>query len=71
MLQPASLLRRSFVGLSADPNDRAYLAVEVPAGNGVGTARAIARAYSAFAEGGSELGITPQTYARVVARGGR
>jgi CubicO group peptidase (beta-lactamase class C family) len=67
MLQPGSLLRRSFVGLGADPNDRAYLAVEVPSGNGVGTARAIARAYSAFAEGGSELGITPQTYARVVA----
>jgi CubicO group peptidase (beta-lactamase class C family) len=67
MLQPGSLLRRSFVGLGADPNDRAYLAVEVPAGNGVGTARAIARAYSVFAEGGSELGITPQTYSRVVA----
>jgi CubicO group peptidase (beta-lactamase class C family) len=67
MIRPGSLLRRSFVGLSADPNDRAYLEVEVPAGNGVGTARAIARAYSAFAEGGVEIGITPETLARLAA----
>ena len=43
------------------------LEVEVPAGNGVGTARAIARAYSAFAEGGAELGLTPETFARITA----
>ena len=67
MIRPGSLLRRSFVGLGVDPNDRAYLEVEVPAGNGVGTARAIARAYSAFAEGGAELGLTPKTFARVTA----
>ena len=67
MITPRSLLRRSFIGLSADPNDRSYLEVELPAGNGVGTARAIARAYSAFAEGGSELGVTPETLARVTA----
>jgi CubicO group peptidase (beta-lactamase class C family) len=67
MIRPGSLLRRSFMGLSADPNDRAYLEVEVPAGNGVGTARAIARAYAAFAEGGAELGITPETFARITA----
>ena len=67
MIRPGSLLRRSFVGLGVDPNDRGYLEVEVPAGNGVGTARAIARAYSAFAEGGAELGLTPETFARVTA----
>jgi CubicO group peptidase (beta-lactamase class C family) len=67
MITPGSLLRRSFVGLSVDPNDRAYLDIEVPAGNGVGTARAIARAYSCFAEGGAELGITPETLARLTA----
>jgi CubicO group peptidase (beta-lactamase class C family) len=67
MIRPGSLLRRSFVGLSADPNDRGYLEAEVPAGNGVGTARAIARAYSAFAEGGAELGLTPETFAQVTA----
>jgi CubicO group peptidase (beta-lactamase class C family) len=65
MIRPGSLLRKSFVGLAADPTDRAYLEAEVPAGNGVGTARAIARAYSAFAEGGTELGITPATLARI------
>src|SRR5688500_1345233 len=67
MITPGSLLRRSFAGLAADPNDRRYLEVEVPAGNGVGTARAIALAYAAFAEGGSVLGITPETFARVTA----
>ena len=67
MITPGSLLRRSFNGLAADPNDRAYLEVEVPAGNGVGTARAIARAYSCFAEGGAELGIMPATFAQVIA----
>jgi CubicO group peptidase (beta-lactamase class C family) len=65
MLRPGSLLRRSFAGLDVDTNDRRYLQAEVPAGNGVGTARAIARAYSAFAEGGAELGITPQTFAHL------
>jgi CubicO group peptidase (beta-lactamase class C family) len=67
MIRPGSLLRRSFVGVGADPNDRAYLEVEIPAGNGVGTARAIARAYSAFAQGGAELGITPETLALITA----
>lgn len=67
MISPGSLLRKSFVGLGVDPNDRGYLEVEVPAGNGVGTARAIARAYSAFAEGGAELGVTPETFARITA----
>jgi CubicO group peptidase (beta-lactamase class C family) len=67
MIRPGSLLRRSFLGLNADGNDRNWLSVEVPAGNGVGTARAIARAYSAFAEGGGELGITPATFAQLMA----
>jgi CubicO group peptidase (beta-lactamase class C family) len=67
MITPGSLLRRSFVGTNFDWNDRRSYEVEVPAGNGVGTARAIARAYSAFAEGGAELGITPETFARVTA----
>jgi CubicO group peptidase (beta-lactamase class C family) len=50
-----------------DMNVRRNLAVEIPAGNGVGTARAMARAYSAFAEGGQELGITAATLARLAA----
>ena len=67
MLLPGSLLRRSMLLSDLDWNDRRWLEVEMPAGNGVGTARAIARAYSAFAEGGAELGITPETMARITA----
>jgi CubicO group peptidase (beta-lactamase class C family) len=40
---------------------------EVPAGGGVGTARAIARAYSVFATGGRELGLRPETLAALAA----
>jgi CubicO group peptidase (beta-lactamase class C family) len=67
ILWPWSLLRKSLIFTDVDPNDRAWLEIEVPAGNGVGTARAIARAYSAFAEGGAELGITPATLAQLEA----
>ena len=67
ILWPWSLLRKSMLFAAMDPNDRASLEVEIPAGNGVGTARAIARAYSAFAEGGAELGITPATLASLTA----
>lgn len=35
--------------------------LEVPSGGGVGTARAIARAYGAFTDGGRELGLSPET----------
>jgi len=35
--------------------------LEVPSGGGVGTARAIARAYSAFATGGRDLQLRPET----------
>jgi CubicO group peptidase (beta-lactamase class C family) len=35
--------------------------LEVPSGNAVGTARAIARAYGAFATGGRELGLRKET----------
>jgi CubicO group peptidase (beta-lactamase class C family) len=65
MIAPGSLLRRSFVGTNLDYRDRRSYEVEVPAGNGVGTARSIARAYSAFAEGGAEVGIGPETFAEI------
>jgi CubicO group peptidase (beta-lactamase class C family) len=35
--------------------------VEIPAANGIGTARSIARTYSVFANGGSDLGIGAET----------
>lgn len=62
-LRPGSMIFRSFLFSDLDWNDRHSLEVELPAGNGVGTARA----YSAFAEAGAELGITPETMARITA----
>jgi CubicO group peptidase (beta-lactamase class C family) len=67
VLSPWSLLRKSIGFVNLPWNERKSLEVEVPAGNGVGTARAIAHAYSAFAEGGTELGLTPETFARITA----
>ncbi|MFL6623633.1 MAG: serine hydrolase domain-containing protein [Sulfurifustis sp.] len=40
---------------------------EVPSGGGVGTARAIARAYSVFATGGRELQLRPETLEELAA----
>lgn len=68
MLQRHSMLRHAFLLSDLDWNDRRLYDIELPAGNGVGTARAMARAYSAFAEGGTELGIPPATMANLVAR---
>jgi CubicO group peptidase (beta-lactamase class C family) len=66
ILSPNSYLRKSLATpADLDYRKRSSFEVELPAGNGIGTARAIARAYSAFAEGGGELGITPETFARI------
>lgn len=66
-LNPRSLTARAFGNprfTNAEELDApAYRAVEIPAATGIGTARAVARAYSAFALGGGELGITPETLA--------
>jgi CubicO group peptidase (beta-lactamase class C family) len=68
LLWPWSLVNRSMRVLAGtDPNDRHVLAVEMAAGNGVGTARAIARLYSVFAEGGAEVGVGPKTMAQLTA----
>jgi CubicO group peptidase (beta-lactamase class C family) len=64
---PWSRLRRSMLFNDVDWNVRGNLEVEVVAGNGVGTARAIAKLYSVFAEGGDELGIGPATMAAITA----
>jgi CubicO group peptidase (beta-lactamase class C family) len=60
---PRSNLRRAMVGTGiALDNDRIYAReLEVPSGGGVGTARAIARAYGVFATGGQELGLRAET----------
>jgi len=64
---PRSLTARAFNNpgsalkdLSA-PEGRRFLAVENPAYTGVGQVRAVARAYSALATGGSELGLRTET----------
>lgn len=44
----------------------AYRAVELPASNGIGTARSVARAYEVFARGGAELGIREDTMEALV-----
>jgi CubicO group peptidase (beta-lactamase class C family) len=68
ILWPWSLLQRTMQVLAAiDVNDREILALELVAGNGVGTARALARLYSVFAEGGGELGIGGETMAQLTA----
>jgi CubicO group peptidase (beta-lactamase class C family) len=67
VLWPWSLLRKSLAFVDQTPNERAGLEVEVPAGNGVGTARAIARAYAVFADGGAELGLRRETFEALTA----
>ena len=47
--------------LAHDPQHIYPRNLEIPAGGGVGTARAIARAYSVFATGGKELGLRSET----------
>ena len=53
--------------LPLDP-ERVYARnLEVPSGGGVGTARAIAHAYSEFATGGRELGLREETLQQLMA----
>jgi CubicO group peptidase (beta-lactamase class C family) len=61
-----SVLYRSLVanpgtGFYVDPRRVVVRNLEVPSGGGVGTARAIAKAYGVFASGGRELGLTSET----------
>jgi len=60
---PRSNISRALAGsmLSHDPQRIYARNFEVPAGGGVGTACAIARAYSEFATGGRALNLRPQT----------
>ena len=65
-MNPSSNINRA---LNRNPGTRIYhdaehiytRNLEVPSGNGVATARAIAHAYSVFANGGRELGLRQQT----------
>jgi CubicO group peptidase (beta-lactamase class C family) len=58
-----SNITRALMGSEMPHDERRIYArdFEVPSGGGVGTARAIARAYSGFATGGRELQLRPET----------
>jgi CubicO group peptidase (beta-lactamase class C family) len=62
-LNPRSPSRRSMSGLELlEETDRVYPRnFEMPAGGGVGTARAVACAYGEFATGGKKLGLCAET----------
>ena len=69
-MNPRSEIRRALLGstLSLD-KERIYARnFEVPSGGGVGTARAIAHAYSVFATGGKELGLREETLRQLMAQ---
>jgi len=62
-MNPRSKIVRALRG-SELPHDEPHVYarnLEVPSGGAVGTARAIAHAYSVFATGGRELGLRPDT----------
>jgi CubicO group peptidase (beta-lactamase class C family) len=64
-MNPWSLTVRAFsnprVSRPGDIGLPPYRHVQIPAGNGFGTARALARAYGAFATGGADLGLQAHT----------
>lgn len=70
-LNPRSLTSRAFwkAGLAIPfDTERIYARrVEVPSQGGIGTARAIAHAYSVFATGGRELGLRQETLQKLMA----
>ena len=62
-LNPHSRIVRALRGSELPHDEQRIYArnLEVPSGGAVGTARAIARAYSVFATGGRELGLRQET----------
>jgi CubicO group peptidase (beta-lactamase class C family) len=71
-MNPRSVLYRSLVanpgtGFYVDRGRMVVRNLEVPSGGGVGTARAIAKAYGVFAAGGRELGLRRDTLEALMA----
>jgi CubicO group peptidase (beta-lactamase class C family) len=62
-INPRSAIRRALVGTEFCLDEKRIYTrnYEVPSGGGVGTARAIAHAYSIFATGGKELEVRKET----------
>jgi CubicO group peptidase (beta-lactamase class C family) len=69
-MNPRSRFRRCLEGseLPQQVSEHVYARdLEVPSGLGVGTARAMARAYGVFANGGRELGLREETLRQLMA----
>ena len=68
-MSPRSAIRRALVGTGfcLDENRIYARNYEVPSGGGVGTARALAHAYSVFATGGKEIGVREETLQELMA----
>ncbi len=69
-MNPRSRFRRCLLGseLPEEETEHVYARnLEVPAGGGVGTARAMAHAYGVFATGGEELGVREETLLELMA----
>ena len=68
-MNPRSRFRRALLGSELpEQSDRVYARnQEVPSGGGVGTARALARAYGVLASGGKELGLREETLRELMA----
>lgn len=73
MMNPRSVFRRAFGPIGdmrqfiPDGKHPYPRNLEIPSGTGVGTARALALAYSTFATGGKELGIREETLEQLMA----
>jgi CubicO group peptidase (beta-lactamase class C family) len=69
LISPHSKIRRSLAGSDFGHDERRIYSrnLEVPSGGGVGTARAIAHAYSVFATRGKELGLREETLRELIA----
>lgn len=68
LLSPWSTMTRTFaIPVGYDVNDPRWWRVEIPSGNGLATARSVARLYGVFAAGGRELGVGPRTLAELEA----
>ncbi|HLN46453.1 MAG TPA: serine hydrolase domain-containing protein [Candidatus Sulfotelmatobacter sp.] len=66
---PRSNINRALWGDLPEDKEHIYTRkVEVPSGGGIGTARAMAHAYSVFATGGKELGLRDETLKQLMAR---
>lgn len=66
---PRSNIRRALLGSELAHDEQCIYPrnLEIPAGGGVGTARALAHAYSVFATGGKELGLRKETMQELTA----